>query len=150
MFSLDYYKDLYGVYDIPFTAENIKKKPRFIGWLTSELVYKNLPKGSFVLKEIKARTPKTKKGHYKKRFHQSLTPLGKKAVEEIITTVRTLAWVSKKDRNTFRRLVKERLQLENELPYIDVEAMEDDKDKKLGKVDKALEALLKTPVPKKK
>jgi len=140
MFSLGYYKDVFGVYDVDFTAENIKRKPRFIGWLTNELVYKNLPKGSFVLKEIKARTPKTKGGHYKKRFHQSLTPLGKKALEEIINTVRTLAWVSGKDRNKFRRLVKERLQLERELPYIDVEAMDDNK--KETKFDKMLDTIL--------
>jgi|SRR5215208_183046 len=147
MFSLGYYKDVFGVYDVDFTAENIKRKPRFIGFLTNELIYKNLPKGSFVLKEIKERTPKTKGGHYKKRFHQSLTPLGKKALEEIINTVRTLAWVSGKDRNKFRRLVKERLQLEKELPYIDIEAMDDNKNE--TKVDKVLGALLKTPKPKK-
>jgi len=96
-----------------------------------------------VLKEIKSRTPKTKGGHYKKRFHQSLTPLGKKAVEEIINTVRTLAWVSGKDRNKFRRLVKERLQLERELPYIDVEAMDDSK--KETDFDKVLKTAINTP-----
>lgn len=148
MFSLGYYKDLFGVYDMPFTAENIKRKPRFIGFLTSELIYKNLPEGSFVLKKIKERTPKTKGGYYKKKFHQSLTPLGKKATGEIINTVRTLAWVSKKDRNKFRRLVKERLQLERELPYIDVEAM-DDQAPTLGKdFDKALKTLLNPPKKK--
>jgi hypothetical protein len=143
MFSIDYYKDLFSVYDVPFTVENIRRKPPFIGYLTNELIYKNLPKGSLILKEIKARTPKTKGGHYKKRFHQSLTPLGKKATKEIIITVRTLAWVSKKDRNKFRRLVKERLSLENELPYIDIEAME--KRDKETKFDKVLEVLTKVP-----
>ncbi|CAJ0866271.1 13983_t:CDS:10, partial [Entrophospora sp. SA101] len=129
MFPLGYYKDVFGVYDVSFTPENIRRKPRFIG--------------SFVLKEIKSRTPKTKGGHYKKRFHQSLTPLGKKAVEEIINTVRTLAWVSGKDRNKFRRLVKERLQLERELPYIDVEAMDDSK--KETDFDKVLKTAINTP-----
>ena len=148
MFPLGYYKDLFGVYDVSFTAENIRRKPRFIGFLTNELVYKNLPKGSVMLKEIKARTPKTKGGHYKKRFHQSLTPLGKKFAGEAINTVRTLAWVSGKDRNKFRRLVKERLQLERELPYIDIEAMDDNENQ--TKVDKVLGALLKTPVEKRK
>ena len=31
IFPLGYYKDLFGVYDIPFTAENIRRKPMFIG-----------------------------------------------------------------------------------------------------------------------
>jgi hypothetical protein len=30
-FPLGYYKELFGVYDIPFTPENIRRKPRFIG-----------------------------------------------------------------------------------------------------------------------
>jgi hypothetical protein len=31
MFPLDYYKELFEVYDVDFTAENIRRKPRFIG-----------------------------------------------------------------------------------------------------------------------
>jgi len=77
-----------------------------------------------VLAKIKARTPKTKGGHYKKKFHQSLTKIGKKALTEVISTVKTLAWVSKGDRNGFRKLVKERFSLERDLPYIDLEANE--------------------------
>ncbi|RIA93311.1 P63C domain-containing protein [Glomus cerebriforme] len=91
MFPLDYYKELFEVYNVDFTAENIRRKPRFIGWLTSELVYKNLPKGSFVLEKIKERTPKTKGGYYGKRFYRSLTPEGRKALEERINTVKTIA-----------------------------------------------------------
>jgi len=70
-------------------------------------------------------------------------------LKRIINTVETLAWISKGDRNKFRRLVKERFKLEKELPYIDVEAMDNDK-KLIGKVDKVLEALLKTPASKEK
>ena len=44
-------------------------------------------------------------------------------------------------------MVKERLKLERELPYIDIEAMDVSKE---TKVDKLLGALLKTPVEKKK
>jgi hypothetical protein len=147
-FPLGYYKDMFGVYNIDFTAENISRKPPFIGYLTSELVYKNLPAGSFVLKKIKERTPKTKGGHYKKRFYRSLTPLGEKALAENISIVRTLAWVSKGNRKMFLKLVKERFHPERDLPYIDIEAMENDK--KENRVDKVLGALLKTPKPKKK
>lgn len=91
-FSLDYYKELFGVYDIPFTAENIKRKPRFIGWLTTELVYKNLPEGEEILKKIKSRTPKTPKGYYSKKLWQSLTKkVGRETLIDVIATVRTLA-----------------------------------------------------------
>lgn len=148
MFPLDYYKELFGVYDIPFTAENIRRKPRFIGWLTSELVYKNLPKGSFVLAKIKERTPKSLKGHYGKRFYRSLTPIGRKALEERINTVKTLAWVSKSNRNKFRRLVKERYRLERNLPYIDLEAIDIKDGNRIAEKsdpDKLLDACINTP-----
>src|SRR5438128_2583613 len=36
-FPLGYYKDMFGVYNIDFTPENIRRKPPFIGWLTNEL-----------------------------------------------------------------------------------------------------------------
>jgi len=148
-FSLDYYKELYGVYDVPFTPEKIRRKPRFIGYLTNELVYKNLPKGEEILKKIKERTPKTKGGNPKKRQHQSLTKkVGREALIDVIATIRTLAKLSKKDRNKFRRLVKEMYHLDRDLPYIDVEAMDDNK--KETKVDKVLGTLLKTSVAKKK
>lgn len=144
-FSLDYYKELFGVYDIPFTAENIKRKPRFIGWLTTELVYKNLPEGEEILKKIKSRTPKTPKGYYSKKLWQSLTKrVGRETLIDVIATVRTLAKLSKKDkdkRNKFRRLVKEVYHSDRDLPYIDVEAM--DNQGKETKFDKVLSALTK-------
>ena len=137
---------MFRVYYIPFTDENIRRKPMFIGWLTNELVYKNLPAGSFVLPKIKARTPKTKGGYRKYKLYRSLTPLGEKVLTENISIVRTLAWVSKGDRKKFLKLVKERFHPERDLPYIDLEAMDNEKE---TKVDKALGALLKTPKPKK-
>lgn len=147
-FPPNYYKDMFGVCGIDFTPENIRRKPRFIGWLTSELVYKNLPAGSYVLPKIKERTPKTKGGHYKKRFYRSLTPLGEKALAENISIVRTLAWVSKGDRKKFLKLVKERFHPERDFPYIDIEAMDDDK--KDTKFDKILDTALNTPPIKQK
>ena len=56
-----------------------------------------------------------------KKFKSILELL--KEVKERINTVKILTWVSKKDSNKFRRLVKERYRLERELPYIDVETM---------------------------
>ena len=72
-FQLSFYKELFRLWKIPFTPENIKKKPIFIGKLTKDYVYKNLPKGYFVFEKLKEKTPKTKSGNYKVRLHQSLT-----------------------------------------------------------------------------
>jgi hypothetical protein len=64
----------------------------------------------------------------------------------VIYTIETLAKISK-DKNQFLRLVKKVYHPDKDLPYIDAEAMEDSK--KEANVDKMLEALLKTPKPKK-
>lgn len=146
-FHIDFYKQIFRLWSIPFTARSIKKKPQFIGYLTNKLVYENLPKGSFILSELKAKTPRTKGGHPKHKLHQSLTPeVGREALKKVIYTVETLASISK-DKNRFLKLVKEKYHPEKDLPYIDVEAMDDNK--KETEVDKALKVLLKTPKPKK-
>ena len=103
-----------------------------------------------ILKKIKERTPKTKGGHYRYRLYRSLTPIGRKALIERINTVKTLAWVSKKTKNKRSRLyelVKERYHPDRDLPYIDIEVMDDDKLE--TEFDKAVGILLKTP-PRKK
>jgi len=143
-FPLSYYKELFKLWNIPFTAENVKRKPQFIGWLTNELVYKNLPKGKDILEKLKKKTPKTKGGYYKHRFHQSLTRrVGREELKKIIHEIEILAWTSRKDKNKFLRLVKERFHPEQDFPYIDVEAMDDQEPK--TKFDKALAALTKVP-----
>lgn len=141
-FQLSFYKEIFRLWSIPFTAENIKRKPSFIGILTNKLIYENLPKGTIILENLKEKTPKTKGGHYRYRFHQSLTKkIGKEALKKVIHTVEAYALISK-DKNKFLRLVKERYHPERDLPYIDVDAMEDEKETKF---DKALEALSKVP-----
>jgi len=145
-FQIDFYKQIFRLWNIPFTARSIKKKPQFIGYLTNQLIYKNLPKGSFVLSKLKEKTPRTKGGHPRYKLHQSLKETGREALKKVIYTVEALASISK-DKNQFLRLVKEKYHPEKDLPYIDIEAMDDNK--KETKVDKVLGALLKTPKPKK-
>lgn len=48
-----------------------KAKPSYAGKLTNEYIYKYLPKG--VLEELKKKTPKSKAGHRKNRYHQYLS-----------------------------------------------------------------------------
>lgn len=141
-FPLSYYKELFKLWNVPFTAENIKRKPQFIGWLTNELVYKNLPRGEDILEKLKKKTPKTKGGYYKYKFHQSLTRrVGREELKKIIHEIEILAWASHGDKNKFLRLVKERFHPEQDFPYIDVEAMDNQGGK--TKFDKALSALTK-------
>ena len=52
-FELSFYKEIFRLWNVPFTASNIKRKPMFIGKLTNELVYKNMPKGYFVLDKLR-------------------------------------------------------------------------------------------------
>src|SRR5213592_4559165 len=104
----------------------MKRKPSFIGILTNKLIYENLPEGSFVLEKLKKKTPKTKGGHLRYRLHQSLTEIGREELKKVIYTLVAYARISK-DKNKFLRLMKESYHLQEDLPYIDIDAMDDDK-----------------------
>jgi len=106
-FHLGFYKEIFRLWGIPFTPQNIKRKPPFIGMLTNELIYKNLPKGSFVLKKLKEKTPKTTGGNYKVRLFQSLTDFGREELKKVLYSVESLAVISE-NKAKFRRLVEDR------------------------------------------
>ena len=94
--------------------ENIKR-PGFIGTLTNELVYKNLPKGTIVLEKLKPKTPRTIGGNYRCRFHQSLTPeIGREELKKVIYSVETLASISQ-DKGEFFELMKRKYSSQREL-----------------------------------
>lgn len=100
-----FYKEIFRLWDLPFTVNNIKR-PGFVGTLTNELVYKNMPKGTVVLERLKEKTPRTKGGNYRCRFHQSLTPeMGREELKKVIYTVEALASISQ-DREEFLALMK--------------------------------------------
>ena len=62
-FHREFYEQIFRLWSIPFTHESMKRKPSFIGTLTNELVYKNLPEGTVILEKIKEKTPRTKGGN---------------------------------------------------------------------------------------
>ena len=97
-FTDDFYKEVFRLWGLPFIPKYIKNKPSFIGTLTNKYIYEQLPKG--VLEKIKDNTPKTEKGNWKYRFHQSLTPeVGREHLKKQIIEVTTLMSVSdNKDR----------------------------------------------------
>ena len=126
----------------------------FIGKLTNELVYKNLPKGYFVLDALKNKTPKTEAGNYKYRLHQSLTPeVVREALKKVIYSVEALASISK-DKADFLKLMKNKYHPDTQLklfPELDTLAKSEDKIEPLPQTtfNKQLKGLLSVPPPKK-
>jgi hypothetical protein len=115
-FQLSFYKEIFRLWDIPFTPQNIRKKPQFIGHLTNRYIYNNLPKGTIILEELKKRTPKTEKGNYKYRLHQSLTKeAGRETLKKVLYSVEALASISR-NKYEFERLINEKYG-QRELPF---------------------------------
>jgi hypothetical protein len=137
-FTDDFYKEVYRLWGLPFIPKYIKNKPSFIGKLTTKYIYEQMPKG--VLQKIKENTPKTPKGHWKYKFHQSLTPeigrehLKKQIIE--VTTLMSIAQSKEQFQDLFARKYHTRVQL-------DLEFEEDVQETKLsdfnGKLTRALE-----------
>jgi len=118
-FQLSFYREIYRLWDIPFTPQNIKRKPRFLGHLTNRYVYSNLPHGTVVLAKLKEKTPKTKSGNRKYKFHQSLTENeGRESLKKVLYSVEALASVSR-DKIEFDRLINEKYG-QKEIPFSDL------------------------------
>ncbi len=152
-FQLSFYKEIFRLWGVPFTAANIKRKPMFIGKLTNELVYKNMPKGYFVLDKLKEKTPKTEAGNFRYRLHQSLTPaVGREALKKVIYSVEALASIAD-TKAKFLKLMKEKYHPQKELPFpeLDTLAKKEDKKEPIQKndFDINLMKLLNTPPPRK-
>jgi hypothetical protein len=92
-FTDEFYKQIFRLWNIPFTPQFIKRKPSFIGKLTTKYIYEQLPKG--VLEKIKENTPKSTAGNYRYRFHQSLTQeIGREHLKKQIIEVTTIMSIS--------------------------------------------------------
>ncbi len=129
-FQLSFYKEIFRLWEIPFTPQNIKRKPQFIGHLTNKYVYQNLPKGTFVLDKLKTKTPKTDSGNYKYRLHQSLTEdKGREALKKVLYSVEALASISNNKRD-FEKLMNEKYG-QKEIPFIDLETLDQPSKKEL-------------------
>ncbi|MEC7755809.1 MAG: P63C domain-containing protein [Bacteroidota bacterium] len=129
-FQLSFYREIFRLWGIPFTPKNIQRKPQFIGHLTNKYVYQNLPKGVFVLEELKSKTPKTKKGNYKYRLHQSLTEdKGREALKKVLYSIETLASISKNKRE-FDKLVQQRYGQQS-IPFEEVETIRESEENQM-------------------
>ena len=147
-FHLNFYKEIFRLWGVPFTEQNIKRKPQFIGKLTNELVYKNLPKGTVVLSKLKEKTPKTQAGNYKYRLHQSLTPeAGREALKKVIYSIETLANISD-TKAKFKSLVQDRFG-QKIIPFPEYGEPETKKIGQPTSFDNTLKGLLSVPPPPK-
>lgn len=134
-FTDDFYKEIFRLWQLPYTPKYIRNKPSFIGKLTTKYVYEELPKG--VLEKIKANTPKTEKGNWKYRFHQSLKPevgrehLKKQIIE--VTTLMSIAQSKEQFQALFQQKYGKTVQLELEFNETPAKQIVDGFDKKLKK-----------------
>lgn len=91
-FPDEFYENLFRLKGWSYNPLSVKR-PRIVGKLTNELVYEKLPEG--VLEELKRKTPKSPKGHYTKRFYQSLTEnIGNPHLGKHLASVITLMKIS--------------------------------------------------------
>lgn len=113
-FTDEFYKEMFRLWKLPFVPKNIRVKPSFIGTLTTKYVYDILPDG--VVEKIKEITPKTPKGNWKYKFHQSLTPeIGREHLKkQIIETTLVMKMSKTKDEfiKKFNELYGKNIQME--------------------------------------
>lgn len=146
-FTISFYKEIFRLWNIPFTDKYIKRKPQFIGGITKKFVYDLLPKGVYDL--LKAKTPKTVSGNYKARLHQSLTPeIGREHLKRQIIEVTTLMSISANKEEFIRLFARKYGQLE--FKYEDLEYTEEqDTVKDDNQFLKTLKAVASVPPPQK-
>ena len=137
-FPLSFYKEIFRLWQIPFTEQNIKRKPQFVGHITNRFVYHNMPKGSFVLEALKQKTPKTTGGNYKFRFHNSLTPKqGREMLKKVIYSVETLASISE-NKEKFKFFIDEKYGQKSLFSYKELDELsKDDNTEPVNLVEKA-------------
>ena len=130
-FDIEFYKEIFRLWDIPFAPPYIRKKPQFIGTLTNKYIYEQLPHGKEMLAELKQKSERREDGRYKYKFHQSLTPeVGREALKKQIHEVTALMSISdnrkqfqklfdKKYSTNFQLSLFDDIEEENQLPQSD-------------------------------
>lgn len=100
-FPDEFYKHLFRLRGWPYSPPS-PKRSQYVGKLTNQLVYEQLPPG--VLDELKQKNPKDERGRRKHKHHQFLTEdIGNPHLERHIASVTTLMRAASNWRN-FERL----------------------------------------------
>ena len=91
-FPESFYKELFRLRGWQYSPLSVKR-PKYVGKLTDQLIYKKLPKG--VLKVLREKNPTIKSGYRRHRHHQFLTEeIGNIHLEKQVASVTTLMKVS--------------------------------------------------------
>jgi len=118
-FDIEFYRELFRLWGVPFTPPYIRRKPQFIGGLTNKYIYEQLPYGKEVTDALKTKSERRESGGYKYRFHQSLTPeVGREALKKQIHEVTVLMTVSD-TKEDFQRLFEKRFSTSFQLSLFD-------------------------------
>lgn len=92
-FTDEFYRHIFRLWKIPYTAKSIKNRPGVIGKLTVKYIYSQLPEE--VIKKIKSNSTPLPNGGYKHKWHQSLTTdVGREHLKKQINEVVTLMSIS--------------------------------------------------------
>lgn len=99
-FPDEFYRELFRLRGWQMSPMSVKR-PKYVGKLTNQLIYEQLPKG--VLEELRERNPVTAKGYRKEKHHQYLTQdIGNGHLEKQVASVTMLMRISP-DWPTFMR-----------------------------------------------
>jgi hypothetical protein len=91
-FPDDFYRELFRLRDWTYDPLSVKR-PKLVGLLTENIVYKRLPEG--VLQELKRLNPKDESGRRKRKHHQFLTDdIGNPHLEKHVASAITLMKIS--------------------------------------------------------
>lgn len=92
-FTDEFYRHIFRLWKIPYTAKSIKNRPGVIGKLTVKYIYSQLPEE--VIKKIKSNSTPLPNGGYKHKWHQSLTTdVGREHLKKQINEVVALMSIS--------------------------------------------------------
>lgn len=91
-FPDEFYREMFRLRGWTYDPLSVKR-PKLVGYLTENIVYKRLPEG--VLDELKKLNPKDEAGRRKKRHHQFLTgDIGNPHLEKHVVSAVTLMKIS--------------------------------------------------------
>ena len=143
-FPDEFYTEIFRLNGWDYTVGGIKKRPGVIGTWTKQLIYYKLPRG--VLQELIKKTPKSKKGNYTARLHQSLTDdVGNPHLDKQLVSVITLMNISK-DWDEFLKFFKKKfgqqtLEFDQKIESKPKEV----KESRLSSFNQTLERILQVP-----
>jgi hypothetical protein len=121
-FPNDFYKELFRLRGWTYDPLSVKR-PKLVGYLTENIVYKRLPEG--VLDELKKLNPKDDTGRRRKKHHQFLTDdIGNPHLEKHVASAITLMKISSSYKG-FKKHLDKALPIPNSQMQLNLEESDD-------------------------